>query len=482
MKKTARIDALRNIRKRFVSWLSMATIVFIGTSIILGLYFTCSSLKDVGFKYINNHNFKDMDVACTQGIRDQELERISQVPGVRDAEGVISLAGQFSSDNKNTGAYIFSCTDRISVPYAQEGRIPTASNECGICSRLADKLGVSVGDEITIQVTTSRLSSVFSDGRYIVTGIVGHPDYMGKDRVDYCLLPKCCFDTSQSAFDYTNLVVDFDIPEKYTPISPQFAKEMNRIRKEMLDSTDELTQMRTESLARELDAEYASAEAEANRQLGEAKVKIDAGQKEFDEKIAEAEKKLSDGEAKLNEGREKAEKELADGAKKIKDGEEEYNTKITDGEKQLADAEARMEKELADAKWKIFDGFLQLDEAEKLLNEKEEEYARAHEALDKGKVELDEGIRKLEEALEKVNDNVNDRVIQNIIDDIQELIDDPEESEEAKDYFSDIQDKLRAVKGKDAIEKCDELLAIYDSIFGVFGEKIKSIIDKLVGV
>ena len=103
MKKTARLDALRNIQKRFVSWLSMATIIFIGTSIILGLYFSCTALESTGFNYIEEHNFKDIDLACSLGIREHDIDNIQAVSGIKDAEGMISLAGQLSSGDKDAG-------------------------------------------------------------------------------------------------------------------------------------------------------------------------------------------------------------------------------------------------------------------------------------------------------------------------------------------------------------------------------------------
>ncbi len=482
MKKTARLDALRNIQNRFVSWLSMATIVFIGTSIILGLYFSCTALESTGFNYIEEHNFKDIDLACSLGIREQDIDNIQAVSGIKDAEGMISLAGQLSSGDKNAGCYLFSVTDRISVPYVEDGRLPTEVDECGICRELAKKLDVSLGDEITVYVTTSRLSNTLLYHNFTVTGIVGHPDYMSPERVDFCLLPRACFDTSGSAFDYTNLLIDVDVPDSVKMTSKQYTKEVNRVRKEIEDMSDELTKSRMENLAKELDAEYDKAEAEANRQLKEAKDKIDAGQKEFDDKIAKSKAVLDDAETQLNEGKEKAKRELAEGAKKIRDGEAEYNQKIADGQAQLDQAQKDMEKELQDAKWKLFAGFLELDEAQKLLNEKEEEYRRGLERLEAGKVELDEGMKKFQEALEQADEKVNDGTIRSIEEGLQEIADDPDVSEETRQLCQSISERLESVLGKDPIEKCDMILNIYDDIFEDVDPRIKEIIDDLVGV
>ena len=44
------------------------------------------------------------------------------------------------------------------------------------------------------------------------------------------------------------------------------------------------------------------------------------------------------------------------------------NAQIADAERQLADGERQLEQELENGKWMIFDGFLEIDKNEKLLN------------------------------------------------------------------------------------------------------------------
>ena len=113
MKKTARKDALRNIKKRFVSWLSMVTIVLIGTSVILGLFFTSRSLSYYGNQYLSQLNAKTMDLACSLGVREAELDRVLQIEGIKDVEGVISFTGQINAGARNNGTTLVSDTEHI---------------------------------------------------------------------------------------------------------------------------------------------------------------------------------------------------------------------------------------------------------------------------------------------------------------------------------------------------------------------------------
>ncbi len=475
MKRTARIDALRNIRKRFVSWLSIVTIILIGTSIILGLYFARSSTRASGMKLLEGQNFKDLDLACSIGIKEQELEKVRTIRGVKDVEGALSFPGLVSFNGKNAGTTLISATERISVPCAVEGRLPETSFECALFSVLADNLGVSIGDEIGITVSSARLENILINYKYKVTGIAVSPDYMSLERGDFCILNKNAFDTSSCAFDFTNLYVEADIPDNYDPLGKKYAQKIQEVSAEINGYIDEMSTDRMKTLADDLDSEYAAAEEEALSQLSEGKGKIEAAQKEFDEKISEAQKQISDGEKGILEGKETAEKELSAGAKKIHDGENEYNTKVADGEKQLADAEKKMEKELNDAKWKLFDGFLQLDQAEKLLNEKEEEYKQGEERLARAKKELSEGWAKYNEITSQIDEKVDDDTISELISLLEEVTVEIAIVEQA------IAD-LKACRGKETLERCQGLLAAYDNASSFIDPEKKARFEDKVGI
>ncbi len=114
----------------------MVTIVFIGVSLILGLYFASVALKTTGLKYVDEHGFKDIDISCSIGIQDNEIEKILQIPGVNDAEGVLSFSGQISSKDKNAGAELISVTQRVSVPYVIDGSLLANPDECAVGEEL----------------------------------------------------------------------------------------------------------------------------------------------------------------------------------------------------------------------------------------------------------------------------------------------------------------------------------------------------------
>ena len=474
MKKTAWIDSLRNIKKRLVSWLSMVTIVLIGTSVILGLYFSYSALENCGNNYIKEHGFKDIDIACTIGIKEEEIDKFLAVDGVKDAEGIISFPGQLSVGANNAGATLISITDRISVPYIIEGDMPSSENECAINAELAKILNASIGDEVSINVSTARLANILKNEKYVITGIAGHPDYMNKGKVEFCILPKASFDTSKSAFDYTNVAVRIDASEIYKHTEKKHETEVTKVRAAIEDILQPMSDERIRTLVADLDEEYQKAEDEVNKKLSEGKSEIDSAQKEFDEKIGEAKKKIDDAEKELTEGKEKADRELASAWKKIQDGEKEYNEKIADGEKQLADGEKQMEKELQDAKWKLFSGFLEIDANEKLLNSKEEEYQNGcidygigETQLKKARAELDNGWSQYNSGAAKIDSNLTPDLVKSVAGGL------------AKVGKDDIADELYAIADKDALERAEGVIAVYDKYVI---DEVKNLIEKVSAV
>ncbi len=475
MTKTTWIDALRNIKSRFVSWLSIATIVFIGTSEILSLNFAYNSLKFFGNNHIKAHNVKNLDLSCSMGIEEADLEKVLKVEGIKDAEGVVSFDAQVSLQGQSSGATLISMTDRINVPYIVEGALPEAADECAVNPVVAEKMGITPGNTVTIECASSRFSNILVNSEYKVTGIAESPDYMMRGMADYCILPKDAFDTSSSAFDYTNLYISVSACDDLKPTSNEFAKENKKAKADIESILGSLSDAKADAIADRLDEEYEKAQEETNKKLAEAKKEIDSAQSKFNKEIADAKKKLDDAETELNDGKEKVKNELAAAWKKIKDGEAEYNTKIADGEKQLADGEKQLEKELSDAKWLLFDGRLKLEESEKLLNSNEEEYKNAciayglnNDKLVEGRKQLDEGWTKYKAGLAELDSKLPPSTVETAAIFIRSM------KKSDGDKFDVMADNLIAVKDYAPLERGLAVLKLFDEFDDEFTKSLVS--------
>ncbi|MBQ7481523.1 MAG: hypothetical protein IJT80_06545 [Lachnospiraceae bacterium] len=398
-------DALRNIGKRIVSWLSIVTIVFIGTTLILGLYFGSATVTKAGNAYITGQNFKDFDISSNIGIKEDEIERVKNLEHINDAEGQISVAGIATKGENSTGITLISITDRISVPTVTQGALPSAPDECAVSYSALGKLGAKTGDEIEINISATRFEGILSNNRFRITGVASHPDYMVNIDTDYIVIPLSCFDTSGLSFDYSNILVDADITGN--TFKSAYKSLSGKIKEVLESEADSMLEVRSVSLNEELDKEYENAEHRVDEELEKGKSELDEATAQYNDTLADAKKQIEDGEKKLNELRAQGEEELAEAERKIEEGEKEYNTLSEDGEKQLADAKKQMEEELAKAKEELAEGYKELEQGEKTLNEKEAEYSEGERKLAQGKEELDKGLELYESALSQINGKVN---------------------------------------------------------------------------
>ncbi|WP_408071004.1 FtsX-like permease family protein [Butyrivibrio sp. JL13D10] len=460
MKESWAKDALRNIKKRIISWLSIVTIVVISAGIILGICFPMYSLKQIGDEYFKEHNFKDADIASGIGIKAKDVDIVKANETVKDAEGVLNLPGKASHNEKSCSLKVISLTEKISVPYVKSGSLPVKKNECAISPEVSDYLGVFVGDTINLELTGARFEEALWEKRYTVTGIAEHPDYFGTNRDGFCILPYSSFDTDDLAFDYTNIFVDGDIPDNFNTMQKEYFDSADIVKKELNNDVEVLSVSRKKEFDKELDDEYLKAEKKVNDELADGKKKLDDATNEFNEKIGDAKKQLEDGEKELAEAKEKAQKELADGERKIREGEDEYNTKIADGEKQLADAKKQLEDELNDAKYKLFSGFLELDNAEKTLNEKEKEYEEGVKKLEAGREELNKGWDEYDSGIYRMETYLSDSNLDAAISSL-ELA-----SQIAGDSTipPEIINELRAAKGYSIIKRFGKVIEIIDKL------------------
>ena len=68
MKKTQLIDALRNIQKRFISFLSIVFIIMLGTGGFFMARYSAHGLMNSASRFYRAQNFKDYEVASSIGV------------------------------------------------------------------------------------------------------------------------------------------------------------------------------------------------------------------------------------------------------------------------------------------------------------------------------------------------------------------------------------------------------------------------------
>ena len=380
MKKTQILDALRNIKKQKISFLSIVVIALLGVTMFLGIDYGAAAIRANGATFYNSANFRDVEVISTLLFSEEDLDGIRRIDGVRDVEGVYSTNAKVASNGVRKDAVILSATERINQPVLLEGSLPSRADECAVEHDLAEQMNWKPGDTVRLCNAQGDTAEYLRDATFRISGVIIHPDHIcssvpdtryilvTRDAFDLDLLDHCCM-KAEILLNGTDNVARFD---------PAYRKTVNP----MLAGIEAFG--KTRFAIRETDAR-----ATAQKQIDANRDKLDSAQMELS----------------------KARTELDDGQKALAEGE----AKAKEGETLLAG----LKKQLEEAKQKLLDGELELrvnreelDSVKEKLESAAAELAAGWEELDAGKTELINGWNKLENAKSEIRNRFRNAIEQ----------------------------------------------------------------------
>ena len=181
-------DAVREIahtKKKFISLLIMN---FLAVGFLAGLRMTAPDMKHSLDVYYDEQNLMDVRVVSTLGLSQEDLEALAawkgneSVPAVTDVEGSKYFDALIEEDTVT----VFSIPERINRLRMTRGRLPNSKEECVVEDLLAYKLGLEIGDQITIDTEDADKltleSSVLNTHTFTVSGMAISPLYISKTR------------------------------------------------------------------------------------------------------------------------------------------------------------------------------------------------------------------------------------------------------------------------------------------------------------
>ena len=116
MKKTQFLDAIRNIKKRFVSYLSVIVIALLGTSIFLSIGFASKAILRNGTDVYDSMRFRSVEVISTLLISEENIAALKALDGVQAAEPVWQAGTVvYHADTKENASFI-TAGEQINVP------------------------------------------------------------------------------------------------------------------------------------------------------------------------------------------------------------------------------------------------------------------------------------------------------------------------------------------------------------------------------
>ncbi|MBQ9050786.1 MAG: ABC transporter permease [Lachnospiraceae bacterium] len=177
-------DTVREIahtKKKFISLLIMN---FLAVGFLAGLRMTAPDMKHSLDVYYDQQNLMDIRIVSTLGLTQDDIEALMDInteftsdkeakkrlPVITDAEGSKYFDALIDEDTVT----VFSMPEKINRLRLTQGVYPGSREECIIEQLLADKLGIGVGDRITIntedadKLTTDELDPLdcYGDQEY----------------------------------------------------------------------------------------------------------------------------------------------------------------------------------------------------------------------------------------------------------------------------------------------------------------------------
>ncbi|MBQ3428510.1 MAG: FtsX-like permease family protein [Mogibacterium sp.] len=333
MKKTQLTDALRNIRKRIVSYLSICLVVMLGVGAFLCTRYMETGIIREAAGYYQDRSFKDFELISSLGASDSNIESIKAADGVVDAEGVMEYEGSLQKGDFKKNVTVLSCTERVSVPLLVDGRLPSASDECAIGEDFSEESGIKTGDTVTIYLTSSGDDDPLHGHQYMVTGLMKHPDYVHRKLTSTVVLPLSAFDMSVTENAYMRVFVRANDVAPDDTFTQAYFDQTADTKKALEDLTGKLSADRAKEIQDEAYAKIDEEWAKALAELEDAEKEISDGEAELASKLKSGRKELKDAEKTLAN-------KLAEANRKIRNGE----LSIREGEKKLAEAKAELEK------------------------------------------------------------------------------------------------------------------------------------------
>ena len=181
-------DAVREIlhtKKKFFSLLIMN---LLAVGFLAGLRMTAPDMKHSLDVYYDEQNLMDLRIVSTLGLTEEDLEALRNrkgspgLPVISDAEGSKSFDALVEEETVT----VFSLPQRINLVKLTDGRLPENSGECVTEQFFLDKLGIGIGDTITIDTKdadkTTTESSVLREHTFVVVGAAKSPMYITRSR------------------------------------------------------------------------------------------------------------------------------------------------------------------------------------------------------------------------------------------------------------------------------------------------------------
>ena len=382
-------NLFRSIRRSIGRYIAIMAIIALGSGMFVGLITTKSDMIATAQKYVDEQNMFHLNVLSTYGWTDQELEAISQMDAIADAEGVVTqdVIAKFGEEGEDQVYRLHAIPKTVDRVYLLGGRMPTQPDECLVDgSHASDSV---LGQQFFVS-DTNEADTLENMGEkvFTVVGYVSTPLYMDMTRGTTTI-------GNGSLATYVYVQPEAFTMDYYTQISVTLAGKYDVYSTALdnaMDSGEEALKPGLTDLAQ---SRYETLKTDAQTQLDEGLQEYNQGVTDYQKGQKEANTEFAKGEKEIRDGQ----KEIHDNLTLLEDGE----AQLTEGKTTLAESEAQLtasQKELADAK---ADAYKQLADAYDQLMENYKPALAGQQELNKGLEQIDAGLVQIESGLEQIS-------------------------------------------------------------------------------
>lgn len=443
MKKTRWIVLLRDIRKTWVSFLSIIVFVSLGVAIFLGIKWNEPALSQAMDRYLDEHRYHDLQMVFPYGFTEDDAAAVAALDGVSAVEGAYNAYGTAQVGGDRCILNIQSLTDTMDHAEVLEGELPAAADEVAVERLLAEALELHLGDTLPIGALRGG-KPCLKNSEFTITAIVEHPSFtraetdysrgftdIGDGSADgYVLVAKTAFDTEMYDGCFSQLLIRGTGLDALNSLGSVYQQKAGALKEKLEALGAQRAALRSDDLYDRAGEQIADAEQE----LADGQQELESGKQEY----ADGEKRLDAAKVQIADG----EKQIAENEKKLADGKQQYADGLAayaDGAAQLRAGRATLTAELEENGYPT-----DLDEAEKQLKTDREKAADIKDLLMRTLTQV--------ELYNEDHDSASEEEIKQILVDTLELL-----------GVSEDIDVETAQDAKKAVEKAQEYLKKYGS-------------------
>ena len=380
MKKTRWIVLLRDIRKTWVSFLSIIVFVSLGVAIFLGIKWNEPALSQAMDRYLDEHRYHDLQMVFPYGFTEDDAAAVAALDGVSAVEGAYNAYGTAQVGGDRCILNIQSLTDTMDHAEVLEGELPAAADEVAVERLLAEALELHLGDTLPIGALRGG-KPCLKNSEFTITAIVEHPSFtrtetdysrgftdIGDGSADgYVLVAKTAFDTEMYDGCFSQLLIRGTGLDALNSLGSVYQQKAGALKEKLEALGAQRAALRSDDLYDRAGEQIADAEQE----LAGGQQELESGKQEY----ADGEKRLDAAKVQIADG----EKQIAENEKKLADGKQQYADGLAayaDGAAQLRAGRATLTAELEENGYPT-----DLDEAEKQLKTDREKAADIKDLL-----------------------------------------------------------------------------------------------------